>query len=533
MIPYVEGPKQKITYNGVDLSTFGLYVSGNKTFDAPERDVDKVEVPGRSGDLIFDNGRFKNVELHYEYCFIASNTSDFDTKFSELKNFLLSDPGYHRLEDTYHPDEYRMAAFLGPIEVSMDASLEIGTFDLVFDCKPQRYLKSGEEWTDLELDGLDTELRYLEPSFGKMTVSNYKFVAVKKNSSDDYYDMENPPSPYVAFNDPDIVALGWTSTTYEKYQDYAGNSLQGFDLYRFLRPNSSTGLWYLETYNASSHLTADQMLSIIDFFQNDGKTMFVNLPENIAIWGFPIVSGPVTMLIKSDVPILGMGVGLINPDTKKYRVVTSQNDLQLAWNIVPTTRTLSYPEIPTGEYYALRIDGGADQTNPTISNVLNSVLSHWWYPISDNQQVYVIVENSAQTAIQTMWHVYSRMALTSEFNNPTYFESSPIIRVSVEYPTSTDPNASLDPYGTCRIYLGDSSFALDWSGRVFSKRVIDLYIDLTSGVAYDENGVDYSSAVSFSGHSAPTLKPGVNTVTILGDNNHITGISVYPRGYKI
>lgn len=529
MIPYVEAPKHKITYNGVDLSTFGLYVSGNKTFDAPERDVDKVEVPGRSGDLIFDNGRFKNVELHYEYCFIASNTSDFDTNFSNLKNFLLSDPGYHRLEDTYHPDEYRMAAFLGPIEVSMDASLEIGTFDLVFDCKPQRYLKSGEEWTDLELDGLDTESRYVEPNYGKTTVSNYKFIAYKENG-DGFYEVDNPPNPYEVFNTPEYAALGWESVFYDRYEDYAGNPLTGFNLDNFTRPRGQSRNWLSPD---SSIVTPDQMLSIIDFFQNDGKTMFVNLPENIALWGFPTVTGPVTMLIKSDVPILGMGVGLINPDTKKYRVVTTQNDLQLAWNTVPTIRTLSYSEIPAGDYYAMRIDGQLEGGNPSISNVLNSVLSHWWYPISDNQQVYVIVENSAQTAIQTRWSVYSRAALTSELTNPTYFESSPIIRVSVEYPTSTDPNASLDPYGTCRIYLGDSSFALDWSGRLFSKRVTDLYIDLTSGVAYDENGVDYSSAVSFSGHNAPTLKPGVNTVTIIGDNNHITGISIYPRGYKI
>ena len=61
-----------------------------------------------------------------------------------LRSFLLTRTGYRRLEDTYHPDEYRMAMFEGPLSVKEIGNIA-GTFDITFNCKPQRFLKSGEK----------------------------------------------------------------------------------------------------------------------------------------------------------------------------------------------------------------------------------------------------------------------------------------------------------------------------------------------------------------------------------------------------
>lgn len=145
MIP-LYSPVHYVIYNGRPLKDFGLYVSGYGTFNSPERDVTKVEVPGKSGDLIFDNGRFKNVIVNYKDSFILDENLDefsFAKKMRELASFIKSNPGYHRLEDTYHPDEYRMATCITNIDPEV-FSLVAGVFDLEFDCKPQRYLKSGE-----------------------------------------------------------------------------------------------------------------------------------------------------------------------------------------------------------------------------------------------------------------------------------------------------------------------------------------------------------------------------------------------------
>lgn len=132
-------PFHYFTYNGRSSLEFNTKISGNGTFAAPEKDIEKQEVPGRSGDLLIDNGKFKNIKIPYE----AYITEDFDRSIAALRAFLLSSSGYLRLEDTYHPDEFRLAAYAGPFDPKVHA-VSSGSFKLEFDCMPQRFLKSGE-----------------------------------------------------------------------------------------------------------------------------------------------------------------------------------------------------------------------------------------------------------------------------------------------------------------------------------------------------------------------------------------------------
>ena len=133
--------RQWLTFGGKSLKDFDVYISGNGTYNAPERDRKTVAIPGRNGDLTIDNGRFKNVTIKYP----AFIVRDFDTNVGALRDYLLSFTGYARLEDTYHPDEYRMARYNNGLNnIKMVDSLIAGQFDLSFDCKPQRFLKDGE-----------------------------------------------------------------------------------------------------------------------------------------------------------------------------------------------------------------------------------------------------------------------------------------------------------------------------------------------------------------------------------------------------
>lgn len=127
-------------FAGKDSREFGIYISGSGTFNAPERDVEFVSVPGRSGDLTIDNGRFLNVTGTYP-AFIHQN---FTENAMKARLWLQSLTGYQRLEDTYHPDYYRMAVYRGPLDFETRALNSGADFDLSFECKPQRYLKSGE-----------------------------------------------------------------------------------------------------------------------------------------------------------------------------------------------------------------------------------------------------------------------------------------------------------------------------------------------------------------------------------------------------
>lgn len=129
-----------LTLDGKSSKDFGVYISGLNTFGAAERDQTKVEVVGRNGDLTIDNGRYRNVTVVYP----AFIYHDFSENVAAFRNFLLSKKSYTRLEDTYHPDEFRLAKFSGAFDADVVANLIAGEFELTFDCYPQRFLKRGE-----------------------------------------------------------------------------------------------------------------------------------------------------------------------------------------------------------------------------------------------------------------------------------------------------------------------------------------------------------------------------------------------------
>lgn len=129
-----------LTYGGYDSRDYGVYISGQGTFNAPARAYEMQPVPGRNGALIGNDRRLENVELTYP-AFVYAN---FKTAITNFRNLLLSLEGYNRLIDTYNPDEYRMATFIGPLDVEATGRNNAGRFDLVFNCKPQRFLLSGD-----------------------------------------------------------------------------------------------------------------------------------------------------------------------------------------------------------------------------------------------------------------------------------------------------------------------------------------------------------------------------------------------------
>ena len=131
------------TLNGRSSADWGIVVSKDNGFDAPERDVSAIEVPGRNGELHIDNGRWRNIDVTYNDCVIER---DFTEQFGNFRAYCARQRGYQRLEDTFHPDEYRLADMTQGIKVSsVGTRYNSGKFDLTFNCKPQRFLKSGED----------------------------------------------------------------------------------------------------------------------------------------------------------------------------------------------------------------------------------------------------------------------------------------------------------------------------------------------------------------------------------------------------
>lgn len=132
-------------FNGVASSDFGLIVSGYGTYAEPARDVTMLSVAGHDGDLTLDNGRFTNVDITYK----ALIYKDFDENFKNFTSFMYNQKGYKRLEDNLHPNEYRLGVFKSAIKPNIKGDYVAGSFEVTFNCKPQRFLKSGEEIIDL------------------------------------------------------------------------------------------------------------------------------------------------------------------------------------------------------------------------------------------------------------------------------------------------------------------------------------------------------------------------------------------------
>jgi len=127
-------------FGGVNSLDFGVILQEAPVESLPEPENEYVSVPGRNGDLLRPGGRWKNIKVSYSGAIVTN----FAENFGALRQRMLSQAGYQRLEDTLHPEWYRMAALSGGVDPALTPYNRAGTFALTFSAKPQRYLKTGE-----------------------------------------------------------------------------------------------------------------------------------------------------------------------------------------------------------------------------------------------------------------------------------------------------------------------------------------------------------------------------------------------------
>lgn len=185
--------QHSITFGGINSADFDLYVGGEGTFNAPKRVVEVFEVPGRNGDLVVDQGRFENIEVEYTIINQEADLATFSQKLSAFRNALCSQRGYQRLTDTFHTDEFRMALFIDEFEVKPIEYATASEFKIKFNCKPQRFLTSGETAVDVLAPGsLRGELT--NPSlFGSsplLAITGAGTLDIESDNSDKVYSIE-------------------------------------------------------------------------------------------------------------------------------------------------------------------------------------------------------------------------------------------------------------------------------------------------------------------------------------------------------
>lgn len=126
--------------NGINSNDYGVIISGGGTYATPRRKVTSTQVPGRNGDIQYDENAFENCIVTYP-CGIAKG---FESDYLPFIRKLKAQPVYSKITDTYHPQYFRYGTVIEEMVPEVGTILRSGKFDLQFDCKPQRFLTSGD-----------------------------------------------------------------------------------------------------------------------------------------------------------------------------------------------------------------------------------------------------------------------------------------------------------------------------------------------------------------------------------------------------
>ena len=133
-------PNETFYLDGIDAQTAGIYLQKPIVFSKAVPNIESKTIPGRNGDLIFDTGSYKNRSGSAS-CFCLQE--DVETAISSAGRFLMGKNGYRRLETSDDPDHYWMARVENSPRIEQRLRL-LAPFEIGFDCKPQRFVKAGE-----------------------------------------------------------------------------------------------------------------------------------------------------------------------------------------------------------------------------------------------------------------------------------------------------------------------------------------------------------------------------------------------------
>ena len=129
------------TYKGKNATEMHLRVLNNVSFSSPTRDVNSIQVPGRDGDLMMDNGRFNSVIRSVPCRVEVPNGVDIEQAINNINNWLIDDGRFHEFE--WDSDsEFRYLARVNGDVVTRRLLSRLGNTTIDFRLHPIKYLKS-------------------------------------------------------------------------------------------------------------------------------------------------------------------------------------------------------------------------------------------------------------------------------------------------------------------------------------------------------------------------------------------------------
>lgn len=135
-----------IEFNGIRSTAFGVFVEKYPPRPVPKRKFERYSVPGRSGDVMFFEEAWENVRQTYDI-YLSAEKAGLPIVAAQVVRWLQHD-GYAELSDMYDRETFRRAVFTGPADLQNTLN-QFGRATIEFDCAPQRYLKSGQQFRPL------------------------------------------------------------------------------------------------------------------------------------------------------------------------------------------------------------------------------------------------------------------------------------------------------------------------------------------------------------------------------------------------
>ena len=151
-----------LVFDDINCNAYGVYVTDTDVDNAPIRVYQTESIPGRNGDIVFDTKSYENITIQYP----AFVYDEYDSNIIAIRNRFVA-----KTDDR-----------------------KLGRFTFEFDCKPQRYLKIGEESITYTANGTifnptEMEARPFMRVYGRgvLTVNG---TAVTISSTSSYIDLD-------------------------------------------------------------------------------------------------------------------------------------------------------------------------------------------------------------------------------------------------------------------------------------------------------------------------------------------------------
>jgi len=129
------------SFKGITSQSMGLRVLNEINFNAPERDRNLIQIPGRDGNLIVDNGRFDDVLLTILCRLEVAGRQNVEQATSKINNWLSTDVGYHQF--LWHNDpEFEYLARIESGTTTTRRLSQLANTMVNFSLHPIKYLRT-------------------------------------------------------------------------------------------------------------------------------------------------------------------------------------------------------------------------------------------------------------------------------------------------------------------------------------------------------------------------------------------------------